>query len=64
MASTQDSTCLSFEELPDDSKWIFEAMARLNLAEFGSLSTADQSAVVGLAIHLKRVSQRSEIYQA
>jgi len=28
------------------------------------LSTADQSAVVGLAIHLKRVSQRSEIYQA
>jgi len=59
-----DITSQSWDVLPDDSKWIFESMARLGFVEFGTLSTSDQSLVIGFALHLKRVSQRSEIFQA
>jgi hypothetical protein len=53
-----------WDNLPDDSKWIFESMARLGFAEFADLTIADQSLVLALAIHLKRTSQRAERYEA
>ena len=51
-------------DLPDDSKWIFEAMARLDLQEFGALSTSDQQVVVALAVCLKSAARRAQVYQA
>ena len=65
MACTQDSTCFSWDELPDDSKWVYEALAQLGYCDFSVLAIADQSLVLALAIHLKRTSQcTAQVYEA
>jgi hypothetical protein len=53
-----------FEDLPDDSRWVYEALARLEFGDYANLSTADQSLVLGLALHLKRVSERTIPFQS
>ena len=56
---------LSWDELPDDSKFVYEALAKLGYTEFADLAIADQSLVLALAVHLKRTSQRStQVYEA
>ena len=59
-----DCSLSDWDNLSDDSKWIYEAMARLELAEFAELSISDQSAVVALALHLKRSHARTGNYQS
>jgi hypothetical protein len=49
-----DCSVSSFEELPDDSKFVYEALARLGFADFATLPTADMSLVLAYALHLKR----------
>jgi len=55
---------LSWDELPDDSKWIFESMARLGFCEFADLTISDQQLIISLACHLKNSSRRAEVYES
>jgi hypothetical protein len=54
-----DCSVFSFEELPDDSKFIYEALAKLDFVDFATLTIADQSLVLALALHLKNSSRRT-----
>jgi hypothetical protein len=47
-----------WDNIPDDSKWIFESMARLGFSEFAELTISDQQLVLALALHLKNSSTR------
>jgi hypothetical protein len=51
-----DSTCFSsWDDIPDDSKFVYEAMAALGfLCEFSQLSVGQMQMALGLAEHLKR----------
>ena len=60
-----DSKCISsWEEVPDDSKWVFEALARLGFGEFSTLPIADMSLVLALALHLKRSQRAAEVWES
>ena len=55
----------SWDELDDDSKFVYEALARLGFSEFSTLPIADQSLVLALACHLKNSSQRTaEVWES
>jgi hypothetical protein len=41
-----------WENLPDDSQYVYEAMAKLGFSEFNSLPMSDMSLVLALALHL------------
>ena len=54
-----DCSFSSWEEIPDDSKFIYEALAKLDFTDFATLSIADQSLVLALALHIKNASLRT-----
>jgi len=45
--------------LSDDSQYVYEALAQLGFSDFSTLSIADQSLVLALALHFKNVSRRT-----
>ena len=49
-----------WNDISDDSKFVYEALARLGFADFSTLPTADMSLVLALAIHLKRTQGQPE----
>jgi len=53
-----------WENLEDDSRYIYEALAKLEFGEFSTLSIADQSLVLALALHLKRTQGKSQTWVA
>ena len=53
-----------WENLPDDSRYVYEALARLGFSDFAALSIADQSLCLALAIHLKRTEGRREMWES
>ena len=54
-----DCSFSSWEEIPDDSQFIYEALAKLDFIDFAALTIADQSLVLALALHLKNPSRRT-----
>ena len=48
----------SWEETPDDSKWVYEALARLGFTEFSTLPIPDMQVVLSLAQFLKRAERQ------
>jgi hypothetical protein len=48
------------DELDDDSKFVYEALARLGFSDFSTLPIADMSLVLALALHLKRTQGQPE----
>ena len=54
----------SWDELDDDSKFVYEALARLGFSEFSTLPVADMSVVLALALHLKRTQGQSETWES
>jgi hypothetical protein len=48
-----------WENLSDDSQYIYTALAKLGFSDFSTLSITDQSLVLALALHLKNASRRS-----
>jgi len=55
---------LSWDELPDDSKWVYEALAQLGFSEFHTLPLPDMSLVLALALHLKRTHGKPEVWES
>jgi len=55
-----DCSLPDWENLEDDSHWVYEALAKLGYGEFSQLSTPDMSVVLALAIHLKRCRRTAE----
>ena len=51
----------SWDQLDDDSKFVYEALARLGFSDFSTLPIADMSLVLGLALHLKRTQKQAEV---
>jgi hypothetical protein len=53
--------CLSksWDELDNDSKFVWEALARLGFSDFSTLPVADMSLVLALALHLKNSYRRT-----
>ena len=58
------SSILDWENLEDDSRYIYEALARLEFGEFSTLTIADQSLLLALALHYKNSHRLSEIHQS
>jgi hypothetical protein len=54
----------SWDELDDDSKFVYEALARLGFGEFSTLPVADMSVVLALALHLKRTQAKPETWES
>lgn len=54
----------SWGELDDDSKFVYEALARLGFSDFTTLPVADMSVVLALALHLKRTQGRPEMWES
>jgi hypothetical protein len=55
----------SWDELDDDSKFVYEALARLGFSEFSTLPIADMSLVLTLALHIKRTQgQNPETWES
>lgn len=50
-----------WDQLPDDSKFVYEALAQLGWDDFSTLPTADMSLVLALALHLERTQGRPEM---
>ena len=48
-----------WENLSDDSRYIYEALGRLGFSDFSTLAITDQSLVLALALHLKNSSRRT-----
>jgi len=46
-----------WDNLEDDSRYVYEALAKLGFSEFSTLPIADQSLVLALACHLKNSSR-------
>lgn len=59
-----DSVINEWGEISDDAQFVYQALARLDFQDFSVLTTADQSLVLGLALHLKRLSQRTITLQS
>jgi hypothetical protein len=59
MAATQDSTCFSWDELSDDSKFVYEALTRLGFTEFSTLPIPDMRLVLAPTHYLKRTQDTS-----
>ena len=59
-----DSTCFScWDDIPDDSKLVYEAMASLGLVcEFSDLDTLQIELALELAVALKRAQGRMETW--
>lgn len=55
---------LSWDELPDDSKFVYEALAKLGYGEFSTLPLPDMQLVLALALHLKRTQKQPESYES
>lgn len=55
---------LSWDELPDDSKFVYEALAKLGFSEFSTLPLPDMSLVLALALHLKRTQGQPEMQES
>jgi len=54
-----DCSFSSFDEVSDDSKYVYEDLARLGFSEFSTLQIPDMQVVLSLAQFLKRTeSQR------
>ena len=53
-----------WDNLEDDSRYVYEALAKLGYGEFSTLPLPDMSLVLALALHLKRTQGRTEIGQA
>ena len=64
MANLDGKSISSWEEIPDDTKWVFEALAKLGFSDFATLSISDQSLCLALAIHLKRTEGKSEYWES
>jgi len=54
----------SWDELDDDSKFVYEALACLGFSEFSTLPSADMSLVLALALHLKRTHGLLEMWES
>jgi len=52
---------LSWDGLPDDSKFVYEALAKLGFSEFSQLPRPDMQLVLALALHLKRIQGQPDI---
>jgi hypothetical protein len=55
---------LSWDEIPDDSKFVYEALARLGFTEFSTLPLPDMQLVLALALHIKRTQAQPEFWES
>ena len=63
--ATPDCSFSSWEELRDDSKFVYEAMARLGfVGNFSDLPVADMQLILALALHLKNSQRRAEMWES
>jgi hypothetical protein len=53
-----------WDELDDDSKFVYEALARLGFSDFSTLPVDDMSLVLALALHLKRTQGQPEQWES
>jgi len=53
-----------WENLPDDSRYVYQALAQLGFTEFSTLPLPDMSLVLALALHLKRTQGRPEMWES
>lgn len=54
----------SWDQLDDDSIFVYEALARLGFSDFSTLPIADMSLVLALALHLKRTQGQPESWES
>lgn len=59
-----DCSLPDWENLDDDSRYVYEALAKLGFTEFSTLPLPDMSLVLALALHFKNSHRLSEIHQA
>ena len=65
MAGLDSSRFSSWDDIPDDSKWVYEAMARLGFAcEFSDLSLGQMQLALALAAQLKRTQGQPEVWES
>jgi hypothetical protein len=53
-----------WDNLSDDSQYVYEALARLGFSDFSSLPTGDMSLVLALALHLKNSQRRADVWES
>jgi hypothetical protein len=54
----------TWDEQDDDSKFVYEALARLGFNDFSTLPIAEMSLVLALALHLKRSQGQPEMWES
>jgi hypothetical protein len=64
MAGSDSSAFSCWDDIPDDSKFVYEALARLGFSEFSTLPVADMSLVLALALHLKNSQSTAEVWES
>ena len=52
-----------WENISDDSQYVYEALARLGFSDFSTLP-ADMQLVLALALHLKRTQGQGEMWES
>jgi hypothetical protein len=54
-----------WENLEDDSRYVYEAMAKLGfVVDFSDLPIADMQLILALALHLKRTQGQPEMWES
>ena len=53
-----------WDNLEDDSRYVYEALAKLGYGEFNTLPLPDMSLALALALHLKRTQGKSEMWES
>jgi hypothetical protein len=53
-----------WENLSDDSRYVYEALTKLGFTEFSTLPLPDMQLVLALALHLKRTQGQPELYES
>jgi hypothetical protein len=53
-----------WENLSDDSRYVYEALTQLGFTEFSTLPIPDMQLVLALALYLKRTQGRHEFWES
>jgi len=53
-----------WENLEDDSRYVYQALTRLGFTEFSTLPLPDMQLVLALALHLKRSQGQPEMWES
>jgi hypothetical protein len=64
MADLDSTRIFCWDDIPDDSRFVYEALVKLGFTEFSTLPIPDMQLVLALAQYLKRTQSEPEMWES